>query len=110
MTREKAKLSVNSGKISENRGQISGNPSPISGNLSQISGNESEMSKTAPLHMHMLQTAQCPFKVHLPKVQTHPSLLMAIGTLQLRIRDQILEIETLDKQNRPYGRVPKLYK
>ena len=110
MTREKAKLSVNSGKISENRGQISGNPSPISGNLSQISGNESEMSKTSLLHMHMLQTAQCPFKVHLPKVQTHPSLLMAIGTLQLRIRDQNLEIETLDKQNRPYGRVPKLYK
>ena len=70
---EKAKLSVNSGKISKNRGQMSGNPSPISGNLSQISGNESEMSKTSLLHMHMLQTAQCPFNV-----QTHPSLDLAV--------------------------------
>ena len=74
---------------------MSGNSSPISGTLSQISGTESEMSKTAPLHMRMLQTAQCPFKAHRPNVQTHPSLVMAIGTLHFRNRDQILEIDPL---------------
>ena len=88
MQGEKAKLSVNSGKISKNPVQMSGNQSPTS-------GNGSEKSKTAPLHMHMLQNAQCLFKV-----QTHPSLVMAIRTLPFRNRDQILEIETLARQNR----------